>query len=89
MYKTGLSDEQLSMASGGANITLNDEQQAKIRDSLASKDAQIRALEEELKEYKRRTVIAEVHNDIYNTNREVKKDSATMTQIGKDTGVIK
>ena len=89
MCKSSLSDEQLNMASGGVDITLNDEQQAKIRENLSSKDARIRALEEELKEYKRRTVEAEVLNDIYNTNREAKKDSTMMTQIGKDDGVIK
>lgn len=89
MNKNSLSDDQLSKASGGAEITLNDEQQAKIRENLSSKDAQIKALNEELKEYKRRTVEAEVLNDIYNTNREAKKDSTMMTQIGKDVGVIK
>lgn len=82
MYKTGLSDEQLSMASGGVDITLNDEQQAKIRD-------RIRELEEQLREYKIRTATAETLNDIYNTNRDAKKDSDMMTQIGKDVNVIK
>ena len=89
MNKNSLSDGQLNKASGGADITLNDEQQAKIRENLSSKDARIRALEEELNEYKKRTAKAETLNDIYNTNRDAKRDSNMMTQIGKDVGVIK
>ncbi len=88
MNKNSLNDEQLNTASGGADIILSDEQQARIKEALSSKDAQIKALNEKLKEYQRRTVEAEVLNDIYNTNREAKKDSTTMTQIGRDVGVI-
>lgn len=89
MNKNSLSDEKLGAAAGGVDIILDDEQQARIKEALSSKDDQIKALNEELKKYQRSTVEAEVLNDIYNTNREAKKDSTMMTQIGKDVGVIK
>lgn len=88
MNKNSLSDEKLSAAAGGVDIILDDEQQARIKEALSSKDAKIKELNEKLEEYQRRTVEAEVLNDIYNTNIEAKKDSTMMTQIGKDLGVI-
>jgi len=81
MNKNSLNEEQLNTASGGANITLDDAQQAQIRD-------EIERLRAENSELKKRTARAEVLVDIYETNKDAKKDSTTMTQIGRDVGVI-
>lgn len=82
MNKNSLSNEQLNIASGGADITLNDAQQAQIKD-------EIEKLRAENLELKKRTARAEVLVDIHETNKDAKRDSTTMTQIGKDVGVIK
>jgi hypothetical protein len=81
MKGNSLSVEQLNTTSGGADIILNDEQQAKIKKEMTR-------LREENLELKKRTARAEVLNDIYETNKEAKKNSTMMQQIGKDTGVI-
>ena len=81
MNKNSLNDEQLNAASGGADITLNDTQQAQIRDEIES-------LRAENLELKKRTARAETLVDIYETNKDAKKDSTIMTQIGRDVGVI-
>jgi hypothetical protein len=81
MNKNSLNDEQLNTASGGADITLNDTQQAQIRDEFER-------LRAENLDLKKRAARAEVLVDIYETNKDAKKDSTTMTQIGRDVGVI-
>lgn len=81
MNKNSLNDEQLNTASGGTDIVLNDTQQMQIRN-------EIERLRAENLELKKRTARAEVLVDIYKTNKDVKKDSTTMTQIGRVVGVI-
>jgi hypothetical protein len=81
MKGDSLSLEKLNCTSGGADVILNDGQQAKIR-------KEIEKLRKENLELKKRTARAEVLNDIYQTNKTAKLDSDVMKQVGKALGVI-